>query len=326
MRALVTGATGKIGNALVHLLAERGHEVRALLRDPVRAAPHLPAGAETVQGDVTDPGSLPQAVEGCDVVFNAMGLPEQWLADENDFHRVNALGSENVTKAARAAGVPRFVHTSTIDVFHAERGARFDESNVADYPKGTPYERSKQEAERLVLAAAGDGLEVVIANPSAVYGPGPGGAGSSFEENLMRPIVKKRLPAVPPGGMGVTFNRGAADALLRIAERGRPGERYIVCDRHATMKELADSVVRIAGRGRVPPVLPVPVAKAMAGAGEALSRAIHRPPLLPRGQLYFFLWDAAPDSSKVQEELGWEPTPLDEGLRVTLAEMDPPLD
>ncbi|MFL5826915.1 MAG: NAD-dependent epimerase/dehydratase family protein [Thermoleophilaceae bacterium] len=326
MRALVIGATGKIGNALVHLLAERGHQVRALLRDPDRGSPLLPAGAETVQGDVTDPPSLRAAVEDCDVVFNAMGLPEQWLVDELDFHRVNAVGSENVTKAAREAGVPRLVHTSTIDVFHAERGARFDESDVAAYPKGTAYERSKQEAERLVLAAAGNGLEVVIANPAGVYGPGPGGPGSSFEENMMRPLVRKRLPAVPPGGMGVSFNRGVADAHLRIAERGRPGERYIVCDRHATLKELADSVVRLAGRGRVPPVLPVPVAKAMAGSGEALSRLIRRPPLLPSGQLHFFLWDAAPDSSKLQEELGWEPTPLDEGLRITLAELDPPLD
>src|SRR4051794_1164135 len=92
MRALVTGATGKVGNALAHLLAERGHQVRALLRDPDRGSPLLPAGAETVQGDVTDPPSLRAAVEDCDVVFNAMGLPEQWLVDELDFHRVNAVG------------------------------------------------------------------------------------------------------------------------------------------------------------------------------------------------------------------------------------------
>jgi len=102
------------------------------------------------------------------------------------------------------------------------------------------------------------------------------------------------------------------------AERGRPGERYILCERHVTLRELAAEVVRVAGRGRVPPVLPVAIAKRLAAAGEAASRLIRRPPLLPWGQLCFFLWNAAPDGSKARRELGWRPTPLPEGLRATL--------
>ena len=108
-----------------------------------------PPGVEAVRGDVTDPPSVAAAVAGCELVFNAMGIPEQWLADEAAFDRVNALGTKTVAEAARAAGVRRLVHTSTEDVFHAETGARFDETQVADYPKGTAYERSKQHAEEL---------------------------------------------------------------------------------------------------------------------------------------------------------------------------------
>src|SRR5439155_4456967 len=133
-----------------------------------RAAPVLPDRIEPVRGDVTDEASVRAAVEGCELVFNAMGLPEQWLADEGTFERVNARGSETVVRAAREAGVRRVVHTSTIDVFHAESGGRFDESRVADYPKGTAYERSKQHAEELALAAADEtGIELVIVNPAA---------------------------------------------------------------------------------------------------------------------------------------------------------------
>jgi dihydroflavonol-4-reductase len=80
-------------------------------------------------------------------------------------------------------------------------------------------------------------------------------------------------------------------------------------------------VVLIAGRGWVPPQLSPRVARFLAAAGESLSRMIHKPPLLPRGQLYFFLWNAAPDSSKAQEHLGWEPTGLDDGIRHTLEAM-----
>src|SRR5919201_6240694 len=141
VRVLVTGATGKVGHAVTRALLERGDDVSALVRDPAAA---IPEGAEPVKGDVRDTESLVQAVRGCELVFNAMGLPEQWLPHEGTFHEVNAVGSENVARAARAAGVSRLVHTSTIDVFHAETGARFDESELATYPKETAYERSKQ--------------------------------------------------------------------------------------------------------------------------------------------------------------------------------------
>jgi dihydroflavonol-4-reductase len=314
VRALVTGATGKVGYAIASALLARGDEVRALVRDPTRA--QIPAGAEPVRGDVTDTESLANAVRGCELVFNAMGLPEQWMRDSLVFHEVNARGSENVVRAARTAGARRVVHTSTIDVFHADRGERFDESRLADYPKGTAYERSKQEAERLVLSVGG-GIEVVLVNPAAVYGPGPAGS-ASLEESLFRPLVKKRLPALPPGGMGVVFTEGVGAGHLLAAEKGKPGERYILCDRHVSMRELANSVVRIAGRGRVPRTLRPGMAHFLALAGENLSNMIRRPPLLARGQLYFLRWNAAPDSSKAQAELGWEPTALDDGLRRTL--------
>jgi dihydroflavonol-4-reductase len=274
---------------------------------------------ERWKGDVRDSESLIGAVRGCELVFNAMGLPEQWLTDEAMFHEVNAVGSGNVARAARAAGVRRLVHTSTIDVFEAAPGTRFDESMLATQPKGTAYERSKQEAERLVLDAGG-GMEVVMVNPAAVYGPGPSGSASP-EEGLFRPLVRGRLPAVPPGGMGVVFSEGVAAGHLLAAERGTPGERYILCDQHVTIRDLAARVVLIAGRGWVPPQLSPRVARFLAAAGESLSRMIHKPPLLPRGQLYFFLWNAAPDSSKAQEHLCWEPTGLDDGIRHTLEAM-----
>jgi dihydroflavonol-4-reductase len=219
MRVLVTGATGKVGNALARSLAERGDDVRALVRDVARGRELLPPGVEAVRGDVTDPGSVATAAGGCELVFNAMGIPEQWLADQSLFDRVNAEGTRVVAEAARAVGARRLVHTSTEDVFHAERGGRFDESDLAGYPKGTAYERSKQHAEELALASR-DGLEVVIVNPSGVYGPGPV-ASVSLDKNLFEPVVRGRLPALPPGGLGVVYVEGVASGHLLAAERAR---------------------------------------------------------------------------------------------------------
>lgn len=316
-RALVTGATGKVGGAVARALVARGDAVRALVRDPAKAARLLPREVELVRGDVTDPASVAAATAGCELVFNAMGLPEQWLADESAFDRVNAGGTETVVRAAVEAGVRRVVQTSTIDVFHADRGARFDESLVAGYPKGTAYERSKQRAEELALAARGGDTELVICNPAGVYGPTPAST-MSIDDDMFAPLIAGRLPALPPGGLGVCFDAGVAAGHLLAAERGRDGERYILCDRHVTLRELAASVVRAAGRGRVPPTIPAPLARASARAGEAVARLAGLPPLLARGQLHFFLWNAAPDSTRAQEELGWEPTALEDGLRAAV--------
>jgi dihydroflavonol-4-reductase len=319
MRALVTGATGKVGHAIASALLDGGDQVRALVRDPKRAASVLPAGIEPIRGDVTDVESLADAVEGCEVVFNSMGMPEQWVKDEGIFDQVNAIGSQQVAVAAKRAGVRRFIHTSTHDVFHADTGDRFDETMLADYPKGTAYERSKQHAEELVLAER-DGMEVVILNPSGVYGPTPSPT-PSFENGLFEPVIRKRLPAVPPGGTGYAFVEGVAAGHLLAAEAGADGERYILADGYASFRELAETAKRVAGRGRIPPTMPVPVAKAIASVGAGVSRVIRRPPLLPKGQLTYFLWQARPDSSKAQRELGWKTTPLDEGVRRTLDSM-----
>jgi dihydroflavonol-4-reductase len=319
MQVLVTGATGKVGYAIASASLARGDQVRALVRDSKRAATILPAGIDLIEGDATDADSLAAAVEGRELVFNAMGMPEQWVKDEGIFDRVNALGSGALAAAAKRAGVRRFVHTSTHDVFHADTGDSFDEAMVADYPKGTAYERSKQHAEELVLAER-DGMEVVMLNPSGVYGPTPSPT-PSFENEVFEPVVRKRLPAVPPGGTGYAFVEGVAAGHLLAAEKGKDGERYILADGYADFRELAETAKRIAGRGRVPPRMPVPVAKAVANLGAGLSRLTRRPPLLPKGQLEYILWQAHPDSSKAQRELGWKTTPLDEGVRRTLDSM-----
>ena len=238
MRALVTGATGKVGHAVARALVERGDDVRALVRDPGRAGEPAPARRRGARrGDVTEPASVERAVAGCELVFNAMGLPEQWFPDPAVFDRVNARGTETVVRAAAAPGARRVVHTSTIDVFHAERGGAFDESRVADYPKGTAYERSKQRAEQLALAAAAEtGIEVVIVNPAARVRAGPGGDAHLARGGVAAAAARRRrrsaVPLLPPGGLGLVYSAGLATGHLLAAERGVPGERYILCDGH----------------------------------------------------------------------------------------------
>lgn len=317
MQVLVTGATGLIGNAIVRALVAQGARVRALVRDPARAAGMLPAGVERVQGDITAPGSLPAALAGVQRVFHAAGLPEQWQPDEGIFDRVNRQGTVNVLRAALAARVQRVVYTSTMDVFAAPRGGTLVETRVDAAPKPTAYERSKQDAEREAEQVRAEGLELVYLNPGAVYGPSPVQTGLNA---LFLQLLHRKLPALPPGGMPVAYVEGVAQAHLAAAERGQPGERYLVADGHASTRALAQEILRAAGRkGRAPPVLPAALAQLLAAGSAPLARAFHFTPLLAPGQLSFVRWDVRIDAGKAQRDLGFSPTPLTEGVSRTVA-------
>jgi nucleoside-diphosphate-sugar epimerase len=316
MQVLITGATGLIGNAIARRLAARGDRVRALVRDPDRAARLLPPGVECVRGDITEPASLPAALEGVEWVFHAAGMPEQWQRDEGVFDRVNRQGTANVLRAARAARIQRVVYTSTMDVFAAPRGGTLTETALDTSPKPTAYERSKQAAEREAEAVRAEGLDVVFVNPGAVYGPSPVHVGlNSFFIRLLN----RQLPALPPGGMSVAYVDSVTDIHLAAAERGGSGERYLVADLHVSNAGLARAIVEAAGGGRLPPTAPAPLMRALAAVSAPLARAFDFTPLVAPGQLSFLLWDARVDATKARQQLGFTPTPLAEGVARTVA-------
>ena len=317
--ALVTGATGLVGHNIAAELLRRGRAVRCLVRDLERARASVPAGAELVAGDVTDADSVRRAVAGCSVVYHAAGLPEQWLRDPATFDRVNRGGTEIVGEAALAAGVERFVHTRTIDVFRGGPGEHYDESMLDPEPKGTHYERSKQAADRWVAGAVARGLPAVFLHPGAVYGPGP--AASPGTNQFLRDLVGGKVPALLPGGMPVVFSRDVGLGHV-LAERAPVGARYILVDRYYTMQAIA-AAVRDACGSKIPRTLPRWFARLISAVGEVLARLTRRPPLLPRGQLHFLLWGALPSSDLAQRELGWHPTPLTTGLAATIASQQP---
>lgn len=321
MTALVTGATGLVGFQIAVALRRSGKRVRLLVRNAERAnalfVDALSDGLEFVRGDVTDEHSVLEATRGVDVVFHAAGHPEQWLRDPSAFERVNAGGTRNVVQACRQKRVDRLVYTSTIDVFEAASGQSFDETVIATEPKGTAYERSKQEADRIVVAARAEGLDAVFLHPAAVYGPGP--AQSRGVNDFVKDLRLGKVPALLPGGMPLVFAPDVGEAHVRAAERASSGDRFILSERFVTLRELTLAANRVLGTRRVPPLLPSFLARALSFTTESLSALTHEPPLLPKGQLHFLEWGAIPDARRAKEQLGIEFTPLEVGLAALVA-------
>jgi nucleoside-diphosphate-sugar epimerase len=312
----VTGATGLVGFGLVERLLAKGERVRALVRDPRRAQGVLPGSVQLAPGDVTLPETLAAPMRDARLVFHAAGMPEQWQRDETIFDRVNRDGTKNVLEAALAAGVPRVVYTSTMDVFAAPRGGMLSEAHVDANPKPTAYERSKQAAEAVANAIAERGLDIVLVNPGAVYGPSPAltGLNAFFVQ-----LLKHEVPVLPPGGLPIAFVDGVADAHLAAAGSGKRGERYLVADEHRSMRALAAEILEAAGGHRkAPSVAPAWALRALAGASAFVARRFDVKPLIAPGELSFLLWNVSVDASKAERELGFERTPARTGIRRTV--------
>lgn len=315
MKAMVTGATGLIGNRLVKLLRNAGHEVTALVRDPSRARPIVSDGVELVRGDVTERASIDAAVKGHEVVFHAAGLPEQWQKDPHVFDRVNRGGTRNVLEAALAAGVRRVVYTSTLDVFAAEPGGTVVETQLDAEPKPTAYERSKQAADREAERVREKGLEVVHVCPAAVYGPSPVHVGLN---SFFIKLLKRQMPMLPPGGISYLYVDGCAKAHLAAAEAGVSGERYLIADGHADNAELAREILAQSDLRNVPPVGPRWLLQGVAAGGEVVAKLFDVNPIVAKGQLSFTLWNVRVDTRKAQRALGFTPFALSDGVALTV--------
>jgi dihydroflavonol-4-reductase len=166
LRFAVTGATGFIGSHLIARLIHDGHQVTAVVRRPDAIPALSQMGVETVIGDVGDPASLSNAMNGADVVFHLARARAHGSLPRSAFI-VNVNGSRNVARAARKSGVGRLVHGSSGAVYGSRPGLV---SEVTPLRPDSAYSRSKVLAERCVIDECGTGA--VIARITAVMGPG----------------------------------------------------------------------------------------------------------------------------------------------------------
>jgi nucleoside-diphosphate-sugar epimerase len=307
VRALVTGAGGFLGTALVRALAARGNEVRALVRAPPAEAP--PRRVEVLRGDATDPRSLREAVRGCDVVFHLAGVRR--ATDPAEFLRVNA-GSTRLLLEACVEAAPRlsrFVLAGSLAATGPSRTPRREEEPFAP---AEPYGESKAEAER-TARAYGDRVPIAIARPPRVMGPGD-------RENLLFFRLARRGLALSFGDRPLSWIDvdDCARGLLLLAERPEArGEAFFLASPALTS---AEAIMAEAGRAlgvatrRVP--VPAPLLRALAAAADAVTNATRRRLPLNRklaAQVLAPGWVC--DPSKARIRLGFEAgTPLAESI------------
>lgn len=285
MKVCVTGATGFVGHEVIRQLHAAGHQPRALVRRLDSHASQRLAGVFAVElhrGDVLDAAALEKAFSGAEAVIHLVGIISE--VGQSTFENIHTRGTENVVRAATAAGARRFVHMSSL-------GTRPDAPSR--------YHTSKWAAEALVR---GSGLDWTIFRPSVIYGPG-----DQFVNVLAR--MSRFSPVLPVMGSGtnklqpIPVEAVAAAFVRALTEPRAVGQTYdLVGSEVFTFVELLDEILAVTGRRRFKLHLPMPLARALAAMLELIcSRLLRRPPPLNREQLRMLEEDNVGDGTTAAE-------------------------
>jgi len=319
MKLWVAGATGFLGSHLVRRLRQRGHEVVAASRSGGRVDDH-PVHAL----DVLDAEAVALSAAGCDGAFLATGRVSRNPDDAEELHRLHVTGTTRCLEGLRAAGVRRVAYASTSGTIavSTDPDRILDEDREAplELIASWPYYRTKLFGERAALEAQGDGLEVVVVNPSLLLGPGDLRESSTGD---VRRFLERAIPAVPAGGMAFVDVRDAAEGMWLAFEKGRAGERYLLNAMNLTVAAFFQRLSRLTG---IPaPVLRLPRNRALAlGAHQLYERALRAIGGTPAvdetsvamAQCYWYC-----DSSKAERELDWRPRDPSETLNDTVRDL-----
>jgi NADH dehydrogenase len=291
MKVFVTGGSGFVGNHVLSTLAEKGHQVVALVRPGSENKLKKPDGLEVVTGDVTEIVDLTQGMKGCDAVIHLVGIIRSFPSKGITFERLHTEATANVVAAAKETGVSKLLHMSAL-------GAREDGP--------TPYLRTKFAAEELVRQS---GLSYSIFRPSLIFGRG-GEAIKMFADMVTKffvPIIgdgKYRFQPVSVSNVAQGFEK----ALELEAAQGQTLDVGGPDD--VTFDEIMDTLARVMGKTIVKihvPVFPLRLASA------ALQHAPGYP--LTTDQITMLLEGGTCDEKPFYELFGLEPISLEQTLR-----------
>jgi len=320
-RYLVTGAAGFLGRTIAAELLARGAEVYALILKDDPLAAFLPDGVAAVIGDVCDEASLAaffQNAKESSCVIHCAGVVSVASNPGERHHRVHVDGTRNILKLCSLHRVSKLVYVSSV---HA----------IPEQPKGTvmaepqvlspelvlgEYAKSKAMATRLVMEAAAGGLNASVVFPSGMIGPGDHARGSITY--MLSSFLSGKLPLAVDGGYDFVDVRDAAKGVVACAERGLPGQGYILSGHYAAIRDILKIANEVSNGRRPVHCLPLCLAGLIAPFYERYS--------LRRGNpLYFTPYSVSVLAANGQfscqaaaERLGYAPRPLRATLRDTV--------
>jgi len=314
--SLVTGGSGFLGSHLVEALVARGEKVRVLVR-PTSKIDHLEnLKVELVYGDMNNIQSLREAVQNVERVYHCAAIATDWGTWES-FRNTNVTGVHNLLEVALEAGVGKFIHVSSTDVYgHPDYPA--DETTPYRF-RGWPYGDTKIEGEQLVWTYyQKHHLPITIVRPVNIYGP----RSITFVTDIVELLKSGSMIHIGNGGKsaGLAYVTNVVNVILRVADsKGSVGQAYNVSDgSDVTWRQYVDRLAKIVGVSSPKIVIPYRLAYLVGWKMEKLYGLlpIKGRPLLTRMAAELFDTNQGFPINKARRELGYEPeVDFEEGMR-----------
>ncbi|MBW8334780.1 MAG: NAD-dependent epimerase/dehydratase family protein [Prolixibacteraceae bacterium] len=321
MKIFVSGATGFIGSRLALRLANDGHQVHALYRDENKTAIIKHPNIKLFKGDILDFESLIKPVEGCSQIYHTAAFACVWDKDLSLIYRQNIEGTMNIVRAGIISGVEKIVCTSTAGVLGPSFfGVMVDENTPRPLRYFIDYERSKMMMETILKTLSITGPEIVIVNPSRVYGPG-----ILSESNGITRIIQDYLHGkwriIPGNGKSIgnyVFVEDVVTGHIQAMEKGKSGERYVLGGTNMTFNELFGVLEELTGKRYFMIHLPLPIMQMISKIMLLIARISGTAPLITPALVrkYNHNWNLS--SAKAERELDYKPVDFKTGAGITI--------
>ena len=245
MKAFVTGGSGHVGGNLVRELLSRGYQVDCLVRSDTRALDNL--DVNFVKGDMLNPKEIAPLMTDSDVVFHSAAFVAVEKIQEDLMHKINVEGSRSIATAAVESGVKKIVHFSSVHAFEQQPTSEplVEARPLVTDPKALPYDRTKAEAQKVVLGYRDQGLEVNVIHPTGIIGP------YDFKPSRMgevlRDIANGNMPFAINNGFNWVDVRDVAKSAVNCVDMGVDGQNYILPGHWASIPHLSTLIKQITG-------------------------------------------------------------------------------
>lgn len=305
-RVLVTGGTGFVGGWTAKAIADAGHRVRFLVRNPAGLQTSVARlgvdVSDYVVGDITDAESVRRALDGCDAVVHAAAVVATDPRQTQQMLTTNSAGARNVLGTAVELGLDPIIHVSSFTaLFHPGLQMLTADLPVAGGADG--YGRSKAREDLYARGLQDAGAPVNITYPGMVLGPPVGDRFGEAGEGVRAALGMHVIPG-RDGGWLVIDVRDLAAMHVALLEPGRGPRRYTAGGRRVPPGQLAELLGEVSGA----PMLAVPVPDAvLRWAGRVLDQAERVLPIsTPFTEAGMQYYTQMPDSddSPAERELG----------------------
>ena len=320
MKVLVTGATGFVGHSLALALAQNGHQVHVLVRNPKSV--HIPKHSliKVFKGDVTRKETILPAIRECGMVFHAASLVRFRANRATDFYDINVEGTRHMLDAALRTGVKKFVFTSTAGVIGPSLIKEMSENDPRIIGFDNDYEFSKFLAEKLVREYAELGLYTVIVSPTKVFGPGIDVNRLNINAVIKRFISGKLCFCPSPDDFlsNYVFINDLVNGHLIAATKGRKGETYILGGENVSYRQFFEKLRNASGMKGI--ILPVSktACRIFGGWHFVQQRIMGKDPFFNSKAVSQVYCNKSFSSAKAISELGYSITPFMNALQRTI--------